>query len=69
MKIYCEGSHCARKSNCALHCTKSEGWSEYIDWSTQGGGHCWTDSSGHSHIETWAECGDEGNFKKFIEVE
>lgn len=68
MKLYCEGSCCSRKNECALHCPQPGILCEDIDWSTHGGGHAWSDENG-SHVETWCDCGDAGEFKKFISLE
>lgn len=61
--IYCEGSQCKRRDKCALHCVEPGDY-EYIDWSVYGGGHAWTDEKG-PHVETWCDCGDNGDYKKF----
>lgn len=68
MGSYCEGMFCSKRNQCALH-RVSLGTYEYIDWSTYGGGQAWTDAEGNTHIETWADCGDEGKFKKFITID
>ena len=64
---YCEGSQCKKRDNCALHCVKPGDY-EYIDWSTYGGGHAWIDETGF-HVETQFNCGDNGDYKKFVEVQ
>ena len=63
---YCEGSQCKKRDKCALHCVGA-GEYEYIDWSTYGGGRAWSDEEG-THVETWCDCGDEGDYKKFEPV-
>lgn len=60
---YCEGSQCKKRDKCALHCVQPGDY-EYIDWSTYGGGHAWSDKNG-THVETWYDCGDNGDYKKF----
>lgn len=65
MTTYCEGSRCEKKDKCALHCV-GPGDYYYIDWSVYGGGHCWADEEGKSHIETWIDCGIDGNYKNFV---
>lgn len=65
--IYCEGSQCKKRDKCALHCV-GPGNYEYIDWSTYGGGHAWSDEKG-THVETWCDCGDNGDYKKFKETQ
>ena len=64
---YCEGSQCKKRDKCALHCVESGDY-EYIDWSNYGGGRAWSDEEG-THIETWCDCGDNGEYKKFVEVQ
>ena len=69
MKTYCEGTNCKKRATCAKHQVKdTETWYEYIDWSTYGGGHCWTDAEGNSHCETWTDCGDAGDYKLYEEI-
>ena len=68
MKTYCEGSKCSKRNKCVLHQRELNIWYEDIDWSTYGGGRYWNDSDGTPHCETWTDCGDEGNFKNFIEI-
>lgn len=63
MSVYCEGSQCKKRDTCALHCVPPGDY-EYIDWSVYGAGHAWFDEKG-THIETWNDCGDNGNYKKF----
>lgn len=67
MKTYCEGTNCAKRHTCAKHHAVEDEWYEYIDWSTYGGGHCWTDAEGNSHCETWTDCGDAGDYKLYKE--
>ena len=64
---YCEGVNCSKRDKCTLHCVPPGDY-EYIDWSTHGGGHAWSDADGNSHVETWTDCGDAGKFKKFINI-
>ena len=66
MSIYCEGSQCKKRDTCALHCVKPGDY-EYIDWSTYGGGHSWSDEK-CTHIDTWCDCGDNGDYKKFEKI-
>ena len=63
MSVYCEGSQCKKRDKCALHCVKPGDY-EYIDWSTYGGGRAWSDETG-THVDTWCDCGDNGEYKKF----
>lgn len=63
MSTYCEGSQCKKRDQCASHCVKPGDY-EYIDWSVYGGGHAWSDENG-THVETWCDCGDNGEYKKF----
>ena len=69
MKIYCEGTNCKKRDTCAKHQAEENVWYEYIDWSTYGGGHYWTDAEGNNHSETWWNCGDNGNYKLYERVE
>ena len=69
MKTYCEGSRCSKRNTCALHYMEENKVYEYIDWSNYGGGRYWTDENGEPHCETWANCGDEGNFKNYSKKE
>ena len=68
MKTYCEGSQCSKRDKCALHYMEENKMYEYIDWSTYGSGRYWNDPDGTPHCEIEARCGDEGNFKCFVEV-
>ena len=64
---YCEGSQCKKRDKCALHCVDPGGYG-YIDWSTYGSGHYWNDPDGTPHCEVDHSCGDNGDYKKFVEV-
>ena len=66
MSGYCEGSQCKKRDKCALHCVEPGDY-EYIDWSNYGGGCAWSDEEG-THVETWCDCGDNGEYKKFEPV-
>ena len=68
MKTYCKGSNCKRRDTCAKHNITDESWYEYIDWSEYGGVHFWQDGEGNNHYETWTDCGDDGNYKLYEEV-
>ena len=67
MSTYCEGSQCKKRDKCALHCVEPGDY-EYLDWSTYGSGHVWIDETGF-HVETQFNCGDNGDYKKFVEVQ
>lgn len=68
MRSYCEGSRCSRRDLCLRHVPVENTVQEYIDWSTYGSGHYWTDETGtHSEIEHC--CGDVGEFKHFEPID
>lgn len=68
MKTYCEGINCKKRDTCSMHRVVKDEWYEYIDWSMYGGGHFYIDEVGNSHCETWADCGDDGNYKLYQEL-
>lgn len=61
MRTYCEGEHCSRRDECALHQTIINEEMEYIDFSTYGSGSA--NANGLATIDHW--CGDAGDFKLF----
>lgn len=62
MSVYCEGSRCAKRNTCKLHCDiQADKVYEYIDYSMQGSGHA--DSSGNITVDHW--CGDDGDYKRY----
>ena len=68
MSVYCEGSRCKKRDQCALHCV-GPGEYEYIDWSIYGSGQYWNDSDGTPRCKVEHSCGDDGEYKKFVEVQ
>lgn len=68
MRAYCEGSSCSRKDFCLLHVPIENAVQEYIDWSTYGSGHSWTDETGY-HCEIEHCCGHDGEFKHFEPID
>ena len=67
MNTYCEGTHCDKKSHCALHCV-GPGEYEYIDWSTYGSGSFIKDKNGNYQSVIEHSCGNLGDFKHYVPV-
>lgn len=69
MSCYCEGSRCNIRNRCKNHIKTDNSISYFQDFSITGGGHCWQDAQGHSHCNTWVDCGPEGHYKYFKDIE
>ena len=65
MNTYCEGTHCDKRSHCALHCV-GPGDYEYIDWSTYGSGSFIKYTNGNNQSIIEHSCGNLSNFKHYI---